>query len=106
MKVIDKAQIKILAEIIKERFHPQKIILFGSCAYSNFKKSSDIDLLIIMDTKESYPKEAAKIRLYLDEKVGIDFPIDILVRNPQEVDKRIGQGDFFLTTIFKKGIFL
>lgn len=103
-KVIDKSQIKLFAEKIKGKFNPHKIILFGSYAYGNIDNSSDIDLLVIMETKESYPKVAAKIRLYLDEIFGVICPMDILVRSPQEVEKRINQGDFFLTTILNKGL--
>lgn len=102
-KKIDSNLIKLFAEKIKEKFNPEKIILFGSYAYGNPSNSSDVDLLIIMDTNESYPSEAAKIRLYLDEIFGVICPMDILVRTPNEVKKRIDKGDFFLRTVIQKG---
>lgn len=97
-------EIKFLGELIKERFTPLKIILFGSYAYGNPKEESDIDLLVIMETKEHYPKESAKIRLYLDEHSSKVYPMEILVRSPQEIEKRIAQNDFFIKTILEKGI--
>jgi len=103
-KIINEAQIKLLAEKIREKFHPDKIILFGSYGWGKPKTSSDIDLLVIMDTLESYPRVSAKIRLYLDETVGIIGPIDIIVRSQKEMEKRIEKGDFFLRTILNKGI--
>jgi len=41
--------ITLIKETIKENFDPDKIILFGSYAYGNPSKESDIDLLIIKD---------------------------------------------------------
>ena len=42
-----------LTKKIAEVFHPRKIILFGSNAWGNPSKDSDIDLFIIMDTNET-----------------------------------------------------
>ena len=36
---------------IVQQFHPQKVILFGSYAYGQPTEDSDVDLLVIMDTK-------------------------------------------------------
>jgi predicted nucleotidyltransferase len=104
--ILTEREIKILAEKIREKFNPQKIILFGSYASGNPGASSDIDLLVIMDTKEPYPRQAAKIRLYLDETLGVIAPIDIIVRTPQEVKRRVELGDFFFIDILTKGIHL
>ena len=42
-----KGQILEIAEKIKREYKPDKIILFGSYAYGNPDKDSDIDFLII-----------------------------------------------------------
>ena len=103
---MDNSHIQLLAQKIKEKFTPQKIILFGSYANGLPDSSSDIDLLVIMETNEKGYKVAAQIRLYLDEILGTIFPMDILVRNPKEIEKRISEGDFFLQTVLAKGIVL
>lgn len=59
-------QIRLMAEKIKEKFHHEKIFLFGSYAYSEPKSHSDIDLLIIMNTQLSSHKQAVLTRLMLD----------------------------------------
>lgn len=101
---MDNIQIKLIAERIREKFEPKRIILFGSYAYGISKKGSDVDLLVIMDTELRYPKQAAQIRLYLDETVGVNFPIDIIVRSPEFIEERLKKGDFFIKTILEKGI--
>jgi len=103
-KYVDNLQIRLVAQKIKEKFNPQKIILFGSYAYGTPKKGSDIDLFIIMDTNDKFYKQAVEIRIYLDETIGVIFPMDIIVRSPDFVEKRLKEGDFFIKTILKKGI--
>ena len=91
-----------LAETIKRKFNPQKIILFGSYAYGNPAQGSDVDLFIIMDTDIPLRKQASLIRR---ELTGL-IPIDIIVRTPRQVEERIKLGDFFIKQIVRKGIVL
>ena len=48
---VPRAAIRKYVNRIIERFHPEKVILFGSHAYGKPHPDSDIDLLIIMPTK-------------------------------------------------------
>ena len=43
--------IRDLVDRIAARFKPQKIILFGSYARGDFTRDSDVDLLIVMETR-------------------------------------------------------
>ena len=47
------AAIRRFAHRIAERFQPDKIILFGSYAYGKPHEESDVDLLVIMRTKNA-----------------------------------------------------
>ncbi len=99
-KYTDNSLIQILANKIKEKFRPQKIILFGSYAYGKPEKGSDIDLLVIMDTDISVREQAFLIRKELESIV----PVDIIVRTPKQIEERISLGDFFIKKILEKGI--
>lgn len=99
-KYVDYSQIRLIAKKIKEKFNPQKIILFGSYAYSTPRKGSDIDLFIIMDTNIPNRKQASLIRMEIDDSI----PIDIIVRTPEQVEERIKLGDFFIKHIMERGI--
>lgn len=96
---VDGLQIRAIAKKIKEKFNPQKIIIFGSYAYGVPKKGSDIDLLVIMDTNIPVRKQAALIRYELNDTI----PIDIIVRTPQQIEERIKMGDFFIKKILRDG---
>jgi predicted nucleotidyltransferase len=88
------------ANKIKARFKPQKIILFGSYAYGKPQKDSDVDLLVIMRTKLKPVEQAVIIR----KEIPNPFPLDLIVRRPEEVKKRVKKGDLFLKTLLEKGI--
>jgi predicted nucleotidyltransferase len=96
--------IKDIADFIKKKFNPQKIMLFGSYAYGRPSSESDIDLLIIMNTSLRFHKQSAIIRLALDEAFNVSFPMDIIVRDQDEIEKRVKQGDFFIKEILEEGI--
>ena len=38
----------------KEKYDPQKVILFGSYAFGKVRNFSDLDLLVIKDTKSKF----------------------------------------------------
>ena len=91
--------IRALAQRIVEHFQPEKIILFGSYADGHPKPESDVDLLVVMDT----PLRAGQ---QLEISRGVSprpFPLDIVVRTPQELAERIALGDLFLREITARG---
>jgi predicted nucleotidyltransferase len=99
MKRITRSHIRKYAEQIARQFHPEKIILFGSYAYGKPTEDSDVDILVIMPFKGRNPEKATEIWMATKPK----FPIDIMVRKPSEVKKRLAMGDFFLREITEKG---
>ncbi|SRR6266496_3308064 len=85
---------------IVQELNPEKIVLFGSYAYGIPNPHSDVDLLIIMKTKASLKDRSwAVSRLLLPRP----FPVDILVKTPEEVKKGLETGDFFLKEILTRG---
>jgi UTP:GlnB (protein PII) uridylyltransferase len=62
--------------------HPQKIILFGSYAAGTPSPDSDLDFLIIMDTLEHPAERVLTVSRLLRP---CPFPMDILVRTPDEI---------------------
>ncbi len=93
-------EIKKVVDRIVKNYKPEKIILFGSFAYGRPAKDSDVDLFIVKNTKEPRTKRHLEVdRMLLDR----DMPLDILVYTPQEIEKRISLGDFFVKNIIKQG---
>jgi len=87
------------AEQIARQFHPEKIILFGSYAYGEPTANSDVDILVIMSFEGKGVRKAAEILLATDPR----FPIDLIVRTPDQITTRIQLGDFFIREVTERG---
>src|SRR6266540_6800721 len=97
-KTLPQAIKRIVSEL-----KPEKIILFGSYAYGHPTPDSDVDLFVVIETnwknKEMY--RAVSQILYPRQ-----FPVDIIVKTPKEVDEALKGGTdngFFIREIVKKG---
>ena len=83
---IPQAAIRRFARRIAERFQPDKIILFGSYAYEKPHQESDVDLLVIMRTRNT-----------IDQSTGISlaferpFSFDLIVLGSGTPEIRSGE---------------
>ena len=85
---------------IAEKFHPQKVILFGSHASAKANRESDIDLLIIVRHRRNSTQRYLAISRELEPRL---FPIDLLVRSAKEIRERLKRGDSFIKEILQNG---
>jgi uncharacterized protein len=95
---IPMSAIRRYARQIAEKFHPDKIILFGSYAYGTPHKWSDVDLLVIMP---AYDETNQAIRI--TRAFNAPFSLDIIVRAPARLQRDMDDGDWFLQEITAKG---
>jgi uncharacterized protein len=92
-------QIQEYSDRIAAAFKPERIILFGSYAYGAPSADSDVDLLIVMPLEEDSARKAAEIR----HTIRAGFPVDLLVRSPEQLEQRIKLNDWFMREIVEKG---
>ena len=97
--MITRTGITRLCRRIAEQFAPDRIILFGSRARGRPDKDSDVDLLVVMRYKGMSARKAAEIL----NKVEPEFPVDLIVRSPDEVERRLAIEDPFLAAIVRRG---
>jgi predicted nucleotidyltransferase len=97
---IPLAAIRRFARQIAERFHPDKIILFGSYAYGQPHEESDVDLLVIMPARNAID-QAIRIELAFERP----FSLDVHVRTPYQMRQGLKEDDcdWFLREIIEKG---
>jgi len=91
-----------IVEKLEARYQPEKIILFGSYAWSKPDKDSDIDLFIVKKVNQKHRERMLTVRKILSEENAL-VGIDILVYTPEEISQRLEIGDSFISQIFKKG---
>jgi predicted nucleotidyltransferase len=102
----ESARIEVSAEDIRyitaqiaDLFRPLKIILFGSWAYGEPRPESDLDLLVVMETPLKETEQAVEICQAIDYHIGLD----LLVRTPVTLAKRLALGDPFLREVVQQG---
>ena len=95
---IPLAAIKRFARKIAGKFHPHKIILFGSYAYGKPHNESDVDLLVVMPASDVV-NMAIRICLAFNR----DFSLDLIVRTPKQLEQGLEDNDWFLREIVEKG---
>jgi predicted nucleotidyltransferase len=84
------------------KFDPERVILFGSRAWGTPTRDSDVDLLAVMEFEGRPVDMAVRIGAECDDR----FPMDLIVRRPAEVQRRIAMGDPFFRQILRDGLVL
>lgn len=89
-----------VTKTIIERFHPKRIILFGSYARGEARPDSDMDLFIEMESTKRPPDRAIAV----SEVFGLrPWPMDIVVYTPEEVRRLHRVNGTLLSVIEKEG---
>ena len=89
-----------VTKTIVERFHPKRIMVFGSHARGDAGPDSDLDLFIEMDTPRRPPDRAIEV----SEIFGLrSWPMDIVVYTPEEVRRLRHVNGTLLSVIEKEG---
>ena len=98
-RIVSRQAIAEIAWQIVDRFEPERIILFGSYAYGKPHPESDIDLLVVMKTPLKETEQAIRIC----QTIPYHYGLDLLVRTPANLHRRIALGDQFLNEITIRG---
>ena len=98
--MVSRQEIQATCDDIVREFAPLQVILFGSYGYGTPTEDSDVDLLVVMAIPESETRrQASEIRRRIPHR----FPMDLLVRSPEEIAYRLSYNDWFLREISEKG---
>ena len=89
-----------IARKVVHAFRPKNIILFGSYAYGKPTSDSDLDLLIVMESRDRPAERIRKVSDLFDPR---PLPMDFIVLTPGEVRHRRSGFDPFLEEVFEKG---
>ncbi|MFZ1502207.1 MAG: nucleotidyltransferase domain-containing protein [Nitrospira sp.] len=89
-----------VTQTIIDRFHPKRIMVFGSHARGEAGPESDLDLFIEMETPLRPPDRAIEV----SEAFGLRaWPMDIVVYTPEEVRRLRHVKGTLLSVIEKEG---
>ena len=88
-----------LVERVVEVAAPEKVVLFGSRARGRPRGDSDVDLLVVAETRGNPKRAAVLIRAALSWTSGLD----LIVRSPRQLAERLRLGDPFFIEIMRTG---
>lgn len=97
--ITEKELNNVISRVVNE-VKPEKIILFGSYAYGQPNRESDLDLLVVCETDLPPRKRALAIRRCF-WKTGI--PVDVIVHTPDEYERLKNDSNSFVGEIHRKG---
>ncbi len=95
-----QAALEQVTRTIIERFHPKRIVLFGSHARGDAGSDSDLDLFIEMQTSRRPPERAIEVSAPFGLR---PWPLDVVVYTPEEVQRLKGVNGTLLSAIEKEG---
>jgi predicted nucleotidyltransferase len=92
---------EVLEQIVQSLrpYHPIRIILFGSCARGDQDEMSDVDLVILKETKSSFIQRYRDIAPYLKNEI----PVDLFVYTPAEFQRMRESGNPFIERVLSEG---
>jgi len=97
--MIQRSEIKAYARKLAQEFKPERVILFGSYARGKPTEDSDVDLLVVANYRGDWVDRAVEMRLRIPRK----FPLDLIVRRPSEIRRRLAMNDSFVSTMIHEG---
>lgn len=97
--MVSARRIEDYVDEVVRQFRPERVVVFGSHAWGTPQEQSDVDLLVVMPHSGAAVEQAARIR----QTVRAGFPLDIIVRSPSAIQKRLAMGDGFIRDILEKG---
>lgn len=97
--MINFKDIRQYVRAVVRAFDPERVVLFGSYAGGHPTEDSDVDLLVVMSHEGRDVEQAFKIR----RAIPRTFPLDLVVRTPASVQRRLRENDTFLTSIWRTG---
>lgn len=101
-KVGTEKIIESMVNLLRDNYKPEKVILFGSYAWGLPTEESDIDLLVIKDTKSAFFKRLLEVRQIVSlARKGYAF--EPIVLTPQELKDRTEKKDPFFAEILTRG---
>lgn len=101
LKNVDDALIHEIVRRIVQTCAPLKVILFGSRARGTATEGSDVDFLVIVPHSEQRPaRRAADLLSRCRPRL---VAMDVLVRTPEEIERRRAGFDPFLERILAEG---
>lgn len=90
-------ELTLIKDKIVKEYQPEKIVVFGSFVSGKIKENSDLDIMILKDTKSPFLQRLKEVALISRPKIAVDF----LVYTPREYEVMSLENNYFFNEIIK-----
>jgi uncharacterized protein len=97
---VTRGQLRRVGEKIAELPGVEKVILFGSYARGNPTPDSDVDLLVVWNTRRPRTERWMAVSRVFSRR---PFPMDIVVRTPRQIKDALIRKDCFIQEVVSTG---
>ncbi len=104
MQQINEQLVQSMLQVIREKFNPTRVILFGSYARNEARPDSDLDILIVQD--RTFDKQHLRITetaAIWRALSGFQVPKDILLYSEAEYQKQRNKRNTVVHCAFSEG---
>lgn len=98
--MISQSDIEQVAADIGRAAHAERVVLFGSYANGHATESSDVDLLVIAESKQPRHKRSRELYRHIRPS---RFALDIIVYTPDEVSRGSRTPVSFVSQVLREG---
>lgn len=88
-----------IVSLLKKKYKPEKIILYGSFAHGRVYEWSDLDLVVVKKTKKRFYDRIGEASGLFDHREAVD----LLVYTPEEFADMLKWSPFIKYEVLKKG---
>jgi len=99
---IDLARLQAIARRLREQYGAERVLLYGSVARGEATPDSDVDILVVADTREKFFDRMAQVLQLVRDLYDL-IPLAPIVLTPAEVQERLERGDQFIEEILRTG---
>lgn len=92
-------ELQVITKAIIRGYRPEQIVLFGSAARGRFRRASDLDLLIVKNTRRKPMERVRDVARILPHTIDTD----IVVLTPQEFAARRRERHYLLEDMLREG---
>ena len=103
LQVVDRELIDDVVQRIVNRFHPERVVLFGSQARGDAGPESDMDLFVEMKSDLRPIERAQQIHRFFGSR---PWGLDVFVYTPDEVQAKRGDVGDLLAYVDAEGVVL
>lgn len=93
------SEITSITNQLLEKFHPEKIVLFGSVARGRYDADADLDVLVV----KSDARRPLEVEQELHRIIRYRLATDFIFLSTEDYARRLKEGDFFLKEILANG---